>query len=63
VERPEWSGSFDVWPEQVVASRRQLLDELGESGALVLTCHMPGSGAGRIVRAEDDWRWQPEELG
>jgi glyoxylase-like metal-dependent hydrolase (beta-lactamase superfamily II) len=62
VEHPEWSSSFDVWPEQVVTSRRELLDELGESGSLVLTCHMPGSGAGRIVRAEDGWRWQPEEL-
>ncbi len=63
VEHAEWRSSFDVWPEQVVASRLELLNELGGSGALVLTCHMPGSGAGRIVRAEGDWRWQPEELG
>lgn len=62
VEHPDWSASFDVWPEQVVASRRELLDELGGSGALVLTCHMPGSGAGKIVPAENGWRWQPEEL-
>jgi len=62
VEHPEWASGFDVWPEQVVASRRELLDELGESGALVLTCHMPGSGAGRVVRGGDGWRWQPEEL-
>jgi glyoxylase-like metal-dependent hydrolase (beta-lactamase superfamily II) len=66
VEHPEWSSSFDVWPEQVVASRRELLERLGESGALVLTCHFPGSGAGRVVRDHerggDGWRWQPEEL-
>jgi glyoxylase-like metal-dependent hydrolase (beta-lactamase superfamily II) len=65
VEHPAWVTDFDVWPEQVVASRRALLAELGESGALVLTCHFPGSGAGRVVRDRggDGWRWQPEELG
>lgn len=67
VEHPEWSASFDVWPEQVVASRRELVAELGRTGALVLTCHFPGSGAGRVVsdsnRGGDGWRWQPEELG
>ena len=67
VEHPDWSASFDVWPEQVVASRRELLAELAESGALVLTCHFPGSGAGRVVsdrnRGGDGWRWQPEQLG
>ncbi len=66
VEHPEWSSSFDVWPEQVVASRRKFLNELGESGALVLACHFPGSGAGRVARGRgrsgDGWRWQPEEL-
>lgn len=72
VDHPDWSGSFDVWPEQVVASRRELVAELGRTGALVLTCHFPGSGAGRVVsdrnrdrdrdRGGDGWRWQPEEL-
>jgi len=66
VEHPDWSASFDVWPEQVVASRRELLAELAESGALVLTCHFPRSGAGRVVadrnHGGDGWRWQPEEL-
>jgi hypothetical protein len=63
VEHPEWSASFDVWPEQVVASRRALLAELGESGALVLTCHFAGSGAGRVIREGDGWRWHPEQPG
>jgi len=62
VEQPDWVCRFDVWPEQVVASRRKLLAELGRSGSLVLTCHFPGSGAGRVVAAGDGWRWQPEEL-
>jgi glyoxylase-like metal-dependent hydrolase (beta-lactamase superfamily II) len=63
VERPDWVAGFDVWPEQVVATRRALLDELGGSGSLVLTCHMPGSGAGRVVAEGDGWCWQPEDLG
>jgi glyoxylase-like metal-dependent hydrolase (beta-lactamase superfamily II) len=62
VEHPDWSASFDVWPEQVVATRRELLEELGRTGLLVLTCHFPGSGAGRIVSDGEGWRWQPEEL-
>lgn len=67
VEHPDWAGRFDVWPEQVVGSRRELLEELGQTGSLVLTCHFPGSGAGRVVADRggggDGWRWQPEELG
>jgi glyoxylase-like metal-dependent hydrolase (beta-lactamase superfamily II) len=62
VEHPDWTARFDVWPEQVVASRRRLLRELGQSGSLVLTCHLPGSGAGRVVAAGEGWRWQPEDL-
>jgi len=62
VEHPDWAGRLDVWPEQVIDSRRKLLQELGQSGSLVLTCHFPGSGAGRVVAAGDSWRWHPEEL-
>ncbi|HEY5479344.1 MAG TPA: hypothetical protein VIJ84_07005 [Gaiellaceae bacterium] len=64
VEQPGCAARFDVWPEQVVDSRRKLLEELGQSGSLVLTCHFPGSGAGRVVAdgngGDDGWEWQPE---
>ncbi len=64
VEQPGWAARFDVWPEQVVDSRRKLLEELGQNGSLVLTCHFPGSGAGRVVADRngggDGWKWQPE---
>jgi len=63
VEHPDWVGRFDVWPDQVVSSRRELLRRVGDDGSLVLTCHFPGSGAGRVVAKDDGWRWQPEELG
>ncbi len=63
VEHPEWCGGFDVWPEQVAATRQRLVRELAESGTLVITCHFPGSGAGRIVPGEgESFRWQPESF-
>ncbi len=65
VECPDWVARFDVWPEQVVASRRELLQKVGSDGSLVLTCHFPGSGAGRVVAAGNGagLRWQPDKLG
>ncbi|MGA9761453.1 MAG: MBL fold metallo-hydrolase [Gaiellaceae bacterium] len=62
VEQPRWAAHFDVWPERVVASRLELLGRLVESGSLVLTCHFPGSGVGRVVARGDGRRWQSEEL-
>lgn len=62
IEHPEWTASFDVWPEQVVESRVELVQGLAASGALVITCHFPGSGAGRIVRDGGSLRWQPDSL-
>jgi glyoxylase-like metal-dependent hydrolase (beta-lactamase superfamily II) len=62
VERPGWAASFDVWQEQVLTSRIELLRRVAGDGSLVLTCHFPDSGAGRVVAAGDGWRWQPEEL-
>ncbi|HEY5160651.1 MAG TPA: MBL fold metallo-hydrolase [Gaiellaceae bacterium] len=62
VEQPGWAASFDVWQEQVVASRFELLRRVAGDGSLVLTCHFPDSGAGRVIAAGDGWRWQPEEL-
>jgi glyoxylase-like metal-dependent hydrolase (beta-lactamase superfamily II) len=60
VEHPDWVAQFDLWPEQVVASRRELLRQLGAEDSLVLTCHFPGSGAGRVVAESGGWRWLPE---
>jgi glyoxylase-like metal-dependent hydrolase (beta-lactamase superfamily II) len=62
VEHPDWAVSFDASADQAVSTRRSFLDEIGRSGALVLTCHMPDSGACRIVAGGDGWRWQPEAL-
>jgi glyoxylase-like metal-dependent hydrolase (beta-lactamase superfamily II) len=59
VEHPEWTARFDVWPEQVVNSRRALLKRLAGDGSLVLTCHFTPP-AGKIVAARDGWRWLPE---
>jgi glyoxylase-like metal-dependent hydrolase (beta-lactamase superfamily II) len=62
VEHPGWTSHFDLWPEQVVASRRKLLERLEQDGSLVLTCHFPGSGAGKVVTEGEGRRWLPESL-
>lgn len=63
VECPRWAASFDVWPEQVVATRMKLLDKLARSEKLVLTCHLPGSGAGHVMSVDEPrWLWSPEGL-
>jgi glyoxylase-like metal-dependent hydrolase (beta-lactamase superfamily II) len=60
IQHPDWYASFDVWADQVVATRRELVRQLAGSGKLVFACHFPGSGAGRVVRDGERLSWQPE---
>jgi glyoxylase-like metal-dependent hydrolase (beta-lactamase superfamily II) len=62
VEHPDWAASFDVWPEQVVASRLEFVEEFCRAGSLVLTSHFPGSGVGRVIVEGGNRRWLPEAL-
>jgi len=61
LEQPEWHAVVDFAPEQVVATRRRLLNRAAADRALVLAFHFPFPGLGHIVRKGQAWQWQPVE--
>jgi glyoxylase-like metal-dependent hydrolase (beta-lactamase superfamily II) len=61
LEYPEWYSVFDVLPEQVVATRRSLLDGVAAEKILVLAFHFPFPGLGYVVSKDETWQWRPIE--
>jgi len=61
VEQPDWYAAVDFAPEQVVATRRRLLNRASAEKALVLAFHFPFPGLGHVVQKREEWRWQPIE--
>lgn len=57
--RPEWVGSFDMDPDQTVATRKRLLDMAAADRMAVLGYHFPFPGVGHIARDGDDYRFVP----
>jgi len=63
VEHPDWCASFELWPDEVVATRRSLLQFIAERDLLMVQPHFPHPGLGRLVPWEDAWTWVPEDAG
>jgi glyoxylase-like metal-dependent hydrolase (beta-lactamase superfamily II) len=61
LEQPEWCAAVDFAPEQVVSTRRRLLNKAAEEKALVLAFHFPFPGLGHVFPKRDGWQWQPIE--
>ena len=61
LEQPEWYAAVDFAPEQVVSTRRRLLNKAAVENALVLAFHFPFPGLGHVVQKGDGWQWQPIE--
>jgi len=59
LEQPEWCAAVDFAPDQVVATRRRILNRAAAEKALVLAFHFPFPGLGHIVQKGDGWEWQP----
>jgi len=57
VYEPGWNSRYCEFPEPARASRRWLLEQAADSGALVLPGHFPDSSAGRITRRGDRFDW------
>lgn len=57
VYEPGWNTRYCEFPEPARASRRWLLEQAAESGALILPGHFPESSAGRITRRGDRFDW------
>jgi len=61
VEQPDWYAAVDFAPEQVVTTRRRLLNRAAIEKALVLAFHFPFPGLGYIVQKGEQLRWHPIE--
>ncbi|MBN1313463.1 MAG: MBL fold metallo-hydrolase [Anaerolineae bacterium] len=61
IDHPDWYAAFDVWPDQVVESRRRLLGLLAEEDLLAVTYHFPQPRIGRVTVTDGGWQWVPEE--
>jgi glyoxylase-like metal-dependent hydrolase (beta-lactamase superfamily II) len=59
VEHPEWHTAFDMAPEQLIETRRLLLNKAATEKALMLASHFPFPGLGHVVRKGTGWQWQP----
>ena len=59
VEQPHWHAAVDFDPQQVIATRRRLLNLAATDKTLVLAFHFPFPGLGHIVQKGEQWRWQP----
>jgi glyoxylase-like metal-dependent hydrolase (beta-lactamase superfamily II) len=59
LEHPEWCAAVDFAPDQVVATRRRILNRAATGKALVLAFHFPFPGLGHILQKGEGWEWQP----
>jgi glyoxylase-like metal-dependent hydrolase (beta-lactamase superfamily II) len=59
VEHPEWHTTFDMAPEQLIATRRLLLNKAVAGKALMLASHFRFPGLGHVVQKGSGWQWQP----
>ena len=57
VERPEWYTAFDINPEDVVESRRRLLERAADRATLVMAQHFPAPGLGRVQETDSGYEW------
>jgi glyoxylase-like metal-dependent hydrolase (beta-lactamase superfamily II) len=59
LEQPEWCAGTDFSPQQVLATRRRLLNRAATQNALVLAFHFPFPGLGHVMPKGEAWQWQP----
>jgi glyoxylase-like metal-dependent hydrolase (beta-lactamase superfamily II) len=59
LEQPAWCAAVDFSPNQVVVTRRSLLNRVAAEKALALAFHFPFPGLGHVVKKGDAWQWEP----
>lgn len=58
-DQPEWLLVADLDEASTIATRKAVIDEVVDADILVVCGHYPGSGIGRVLRAQDGrlvWR-------
>ena len=57
LRRPGWRMAFDTDPDQGIATRRRVLDQLATDRVPALAYHLSWPGAGHVVRVADGYDW------
>ena len=57
---PEWTARGDADPDTARTTRRRLLADAAATNVLVLGTHFAGTSAGRVLSADDGYRFVPE---
>jgi glyoxylase-like metal-dependent hydrolase (beta-lactamase superfamily II) len=58
VTEPDWVFAFDMDPAQAVQTRKHMIERAETEDALLIACHFPHPGHGRLVRLEGRRYWQ-----
>ena len=58
IEHPEWYSRVDVHPEQMIATRLQLLERAAQQKSLVLFFHFEFPSLGYVEKDGTRWSWQ-----
>ncbi len=58
-EHPEWYNGFEHDPEEAARVRIGLLQELAETGGLLVATHLPFPSVGHVAVDGDAFRWVP----
>ncbi len=56
LERTAWVSGVDILPLVSMETKKQLMDECIDAGALIMFCHGPYPGVGRMTRTEEGFR-------
>lgn len=58
IEYPHWVAAVDLLVDQTVDTRRRLLERAASEEMLVFAPHFQFPSLGRVLPADDGWRWQ-----
>lgn len=62
LEHPDWVASFELWPEEVVATRRRLLRMAAAEQLVTVLCHTPPPGLGKVTPDGEGFQWAPVDV-
>jgi hypothetical protein len=58
-DNPDWHNGFEHDPEEAARVRVLLLQELAQSGEMLVATHLPFPSVGRVAVDGDSFRWVP----
>jgi len=58
-DNPDWHNGFEHDPEEAARVRVNLLQELAQSGEMLVATHLPFPSVGRVAIDGDAFRWVP----